>query len=371
MQTFYKPGIPYFVAMMLQDCDGNPMKNALIELLVEEDNIQNVTTDANGKAQCVIDMSRYDSDDLFIKAFYIQDEYDGSSQNTSDISSYLYLPRFRSRTGDYIQAYAPQLELDCGKTYDVKVHYLFSREGLLEGARNISFYYLMVSQDKIVKSGERLVDVSSTLQGQFSLSVTIPSQYSSSIDIMVYCMLQSEVLSSHVHLIMEKCFKNQVSLIFSASEGASGSDVNLMLKADPKSLCGLQIIDSSILLHLNNWPLTPEKLEHVLYHPDKLVARWNQFTWDPDRLCGVNASFYDSPLPYDDEGFANLEFQHAGLIFATNASLQNPQMCEKIRGAARHVSMQKNMYLHEKYYKYYRNTFHGGLDKQWTNYPSP
>eukprot|EP00079_Xenopus_tropicalis_P031509 XP_017945280.1 PREDICTED: ovostatin-like [Xenopus tropicalis] len=275
-----KPGIPYVVGMTLRDRELKPMKNEVIELQIDYNNVHNLTTDAEGKAQYEIDMATYERPYLFITANYKDPGEESRPEWLDDPLDYIMAERFYSLTGSYIQVDYPQKELSCGKTYDIPVRYLLSPEGLGGGIRNISFYFLMVSRGKIVSSGEHSVDVSDKLPclrateqdknmdvnitrcGNFSLSLTMPSQYSPSINIVVYSMLQAEVITGIAHLNMEKCLKHQVSLSFSASDGAPGSDVYLMLKADPGSLCGLQIIDSSILLHNNKGQITAEEVRH-------------------------------------------------------------------------------------------------------------
>uniref|UniRef100_A0A1B8Y599 Alpha-2-macroglobulin bait region domain-containing protein n=1 Tax=Xenopus tropicalis TaxID=8364 RepID=A0A1B8Y599_XENTR len=364
-----KPGIPYVVGMTLRDRELKPMKNEVIELQIDYNNVHNLTTDAEGKAQYEIDMATYERPYLFITANYKDPGEESRPEWLDDPLDYIMAERFYSLTGSYIQVDYPQKELSCGKTYDIPVRYLLSPEGLGGGIRNISFYFLMVSRGKIVSSGEHSVDVSDKLPclrateqdknmdvnitrcGNFSLSLTMPSQYSPSINIVVYSMLQAEVITGIAHLNMEKCLKHQVSLSFSASDGAPGSDVYLMLKADPGSLCGLQIIDSSILLHNNKGQITAEELEYALYNQEIEFMENHLVPEEPETPCiEVNGS--DSVLFYR-EGSAYFDFQNAGLIFATNTSLQRPWIC----GDTGYFLRQRMMLHNTKYKKHHYNTF--------------
>ncbi|XP_031761258.1 ovostatin-like isoform X2 [Xenopus tropicalis] len=375
-----KPGIPYVVGMTLWDRELKPMKNEVIELEINYENVQNLTTDAEGKAQYEIDMATYDSSYLFISANYKGPGEESRPERLDDPLDYIIADRFYSLTGSYIQVDYPQKELSCGKTYDIPVRYLLSPEGLGGGVRNISFYFLMVSRGKIVSSGEHSVDVSDKLPclrateqdknvtfgevlvdvnmtrcGNFSLSLTMPSQYSPRINIVVYSMLQAEVITGIAHLNMEKCLKHQVSLSFSASEGAPGSDVYLMLKADPGSLCGLQIIDSSILLHNNKGQITAEELEYALYNQEIGFMQNHLVPEEPETPC-IEGNGSDSVLFYR-EGSAYFDFQNAGLIFATNTSLQRPWICGDLRRSRGYFFRQRMMLHNTKYKKHHYNTF--------------
>eukprot|EP00079_Xenopus_tropicalis_P031521 XP_017945292.1 PREDICTED: murinoglobulin-2-like [Xenopus tropicalis] len=210
-------------------------------------------------------------------------------------------------------------------------------------------------QDKNMTFGEVLVDVNMTRCGNFSLSLTMPSQYSPSINIVVYSMLQAEVITDIAHLNMEKCLKHQVSLSFSASDGAPGSDVYLMLKADPGSLCGLQIIDSSILLHNNKGQITAEELEYALYNQEVVFMENHLVPEEPETSC-IKGNGSDSVLFYR-EGSAYFDFQNAGLIFATNTSLQRPWICGDLRRSRGYFFRQRMMLHNTKYKKHHYNTF--------------
>ncbi|OCT71346.1 hypothetical protein XELAEV_18034326mg [Xenopus laevis] len=184
--------------------------------------------------------------------------YDSNWVMPSYSNAYYSAMRFYSRTGSHVQLNAPQQELSCGKGQSLQVYYSLSKEGLGEKGNTISFYYMVMSKVKIVDFGSRSVDVSSSQRGSFSFDVPVSSELAPGADVVVYSILESEVIASTARLNVQKCFQNNVSMSFSEAEGMPGSKIMLKLKADAKSLCGLRIIDSSLLLLNQNGQLTAD-----------------------------------------------------------------------------------------------------------------
>ncbi|KAE8589684.1 hypothetical protein XENTR_v10017697 [Xenopus tropicalis] len=347
MRPFYKPGIPYPVSMTLVNSIGKPIKNEKIELLVAGNSVQNLTTDQSGKATYEIDTSKYEQTQLDIQANYKNTETcaDSNWVVPSYSNAYYSAGRFYSRTGSYVQMNAPKQELSCGKVQSMKVHYSLSKEGLGEKVNTVSFYHLVMSKVKIVDSGSHSVDVSKSRRGSFSFDIPVSSELAPGANVVVYSLLDSEVIEETIHLNVENCFENQVSLSFSEAEGMPGSNVKLKLKADPKSMCGLKIVDSSTLLLSQNGQLTPEVIYNALRYLSLNGYYVGQYNVeppappciDPNQRVMMNGLFYQ-PVSFPGEGYTYNDFKSIGLIFVTNVSLHKPEVCgQNVWGGGRPV----------------------------------
>ncbi|XP_041426101.1 ovostatin [Xenopus laevis] len=336
MLPFYKQGIPYSVSMTLVDALGKPIKNETIELRLAGNFLQNLTTDSAGKATYEIDTSKYEQIQLDIQANYKNTEtcYDSNWVMPSYSNAYYSAMRFYSRTGSHVQLNAPQQELSCGKGQSLQVYYSLSKEGLGEKGNTISFYYMVMSKVKIVDFGSRSVDVSSSQRGSFSFDVPVSSELAPGADVVVYSILESEVIASTARLNVQKCFQNNVSMSFSEAEGMPGSKIMLKLKADAKSLCGLRIIDSSLLLLNQNGQLTADMVYNSLRYLSLNGYNVRKYNVeppkppciDPSQRVRMNGLFYE-PVNFPGEGYTYNDFKSIGLIFATNVSLHKPEVC--------------------------------------------
>ncbi|CAH2323293.1 Hypothetical predicted protein, partial [Pelobates cultripes] len=67
MNTYYKRGLPFKASVVLTDEKNNPMQGEKIELEINRNIIQNVTTNADGRATYEIDTSNFVEDNFTIK----------------------------------------------------------------------------------------------------------------------------------------------------------------------------------------------------------------------------------------------------------------------------------------------------------------
>ncbi|OCT69769.1 hypothetical protein XELAEV_18036693mg [Xenopus laevis] len=317
MQQYYKPGIPYLAAMTLVNAAGDPLRNKTIELHVNGNRVQNLTTDRNGKARYEIDVTGIEQPQLSIQATYKNSErcYDSNWEIPIYSNDVYSVTRFFSHTGSYVEIRSPQQELRCRTSYTIKVYYSLGPKALGNSTK-VSFYYLVMSKSKIVKSGQQPVDLRRSLSGAFRLNLMVSPELAPGFDVIVYSMLQSEVIAHEIRLNTEKCFKHQVSLSFSASQGTPGSNVNLTLKSDPRSLCGLRVIDSSLLLLGPDTQLTAERVYNALRYINQVGYYVGGYNVEPpsppcfDVLQRVlDDGFIYQPVQFPGEGYAYNEFK--------------------------------------------------------------
>ncbi|KAM4704402.1 ovostatin-like [Rhinophrynus dorsalis] len=336
MQQYYKHKIPYFISVLLVNAVGHPIPGEDITLQVNGKVLQNLTTNADGRADYELDTSSYVQPQLDIQALYKNGEqcYDPNWVMPSYSNAYFTATRFYSRTRSFVQVQGPREELKCGQSYQIKVQYSLSTQGLGKDVKTASFFYLAMSKVQIVQHGEQSVDVSNSLQGEFTFNLQGSYKLAPVADVIVYSFMLSEVIAHTVHLKVEKCFNNEVSMNFSKAEGIPGSSVDLKLRATSRSLCGLRVVDTSVELLNPNQDLSPE----MVYMAMQLTSLNGYYVGgynveepappcsDGDQEIFVDGIYY-KPTSFSGEGDSYEQFKSVGLIFATNASIIKPQVC--------------------------------------------
>uniref|UniRef100_A0A8C5QQT7 Uncharacterized protein n=1 Tax=Leptobrachium leishanense TaxID=445787 RepID=A0A8C5QQT7_9ANUR len=336
MQRYFKPRMPYYVRIHVLNAAGQPLGNETVALQVAGTITQNLTTAEDGSAECNLDTSTFLESEISIQAVFKQTEqcYDANWLTPTFSNDYFTVTRFYSRTLSYMQAQAPSEELLCGKTYDIKVQYALSKEGVGEGNAAASLTYLILSKASIVQHGHQELDLSSSLNGEVSFGVVVSPDLAPVCDVLMYIILSEEVIADTKRINTEKCFSHQVSMNFSAEEAIPGSTVDLTVSAAPSSLCGLLVTDSSMLILSEKQDITPESIYNALryttltgyYAAGFNVAPLSPPCVDPKNFLFLKGLYYQA-MSYSNEGDAYQVFQDIGLMVATNSTVHKPEVC--------------------------------------------
>ncbi|XP_069837887.1 ovostatin-like [Dendropsophus ebraccatus] len=336
MEGYYKRGLPYYVEITAEDGRQSPLSYQVIELQVDGVTVKNLTTDANGKATDFLDTSELDQPIIGIQLIYKNPEqcYDSNFIIPTYSNDYYSITRAYSRSGSFVQIQGPKEELQCGQTYSLTARYIFSQLGLQEGETTANFSYMIMSRTKIIETGKIPADLSTSLQGEVAMTIQITADHAPGIGVIVYYMLEKEVVASTIHLNTEKCFKSQVSLQFSERKAKPGSTVNLEMISASLSGCFVRLYDSRLLLLQQDEPLTPATVYSSLQYNSLngyYIAGYN--VAPPDPPC-INANkqvlidgLYYSPVDYQYEEDAFQQLSSVGILFITNTTLTKPTLC--------------------------------------------
>ncbi|KAM9323747.1 ovostatin-like [Gastrophryne carolinensis] len=268
MLPYFKKGIPYPVEVMVEDGLGQPQSNLTVQLQVNTVTVQNLTSDKNGKAYYEVDTSGFGTSEVELQLIYMnaQQCYDSNWVVPNYSNDYRSIRRFFSPTQTFVQLQGPREDLECGATYNILVRYVISRDALEEGQTIVKFVFMALSRAKIVEFGEHSVSISTSLQGQFTLTYKVSPDHVPTVQYVVLSMLKKDLVADTTQLNLEKCFKNQVSLKFSSEEGTPGSQVDLNVRATSKSTCIARVFDSSLLLMDQGQTLTPSTVYNALQY---------------------------------------------------------------------------------------------------------
>ncbi|XP_069836044.1 ovostatin-like [Dendropsophus ebraccatus] len=336
MEGSYKKGLSYYVEITAVDGRQSPLIDQVIELQVDGVTVKNLTTDANGKAKDFIDTSEFSQPTVSIQLNYKNPEqcYDSNFIVPTYSNDYYSITRAYSRSGSFVQIQGPKEELQCGQTYSLTARYIFSQSGLQEGETTADFSHIIMSRTSIIDSGKISTDLSKSLQGEFNITLQITADHAPGIDVIVYCMLEKEVVASTIHLNTEDCFKNQVSLAFSEKKAKPGSTVNLDITSAPRSVCGVRLYDSSLLLLQQDQSLTAASVYLSLQYNSLngyYVAGYNVAPPSPPCVDAnkqvVIDGLYYSPVDYQNEEDTFQQLSSVGILFITNTTIQKPTLC--------------------------------------------
>uniref|UniRef100_A0AAY4ACF6 Alpha-2-macroglobulin-like n=1 Tax=Denticeps clupeoides TaxID=299321 RepID=A0AAY4ACF6_9TELE len=212
--------------------------NFTVQKLWSRNLLLNLTTDSDGIARFSLSTSNLPEENIELS-----------------VSCFLYPTNMTIATPDKATASSLSIksistEVQCGIDVPVTIQYVIVGETM--DTESVDIIYLVLSKGEIVLHGHRKGPVDGSLsivKGEVSFSLTITPEMAPSVQILAYSVLPSQrVLAQSKHLPTEKCFRNQVSLLFSPSRAVPGERNTLQLSAQPGSLCGLSAVDQSVLL---------------------------------------------------------------------------------------------------------------------------
>uniref|UniRef100_A0A663LVL5 Alpha-2-macroglobulin n=1 Tax=Athene cunicularia TaxID=194338 RepID=A0A663LVL5_ATHCN len=280
--SHYKPGIPFFGQVKLVDGSGAPIANEVVRISLQGSQTTNYTTDEEGRARFALNTSTLYFDSVGIRATHKVHPYcyDRSWVVPYYEEGYLHLKRFYSPSKSFLKIEPKTETLTCGSSTEVRVHYIFTPEAIGE-QKKIVIYYLVMAKGIIKQAGTHILDLDQeSANGVFLLQLPVQTDIAPVAQVLVYTTVPSrEVIADTTKFNVEKCFKNKVDLNFSASEGLPSSDVHLLFRASPNSLCAVRAVDKSVLLMKSEADLSPSSVYSLL--PVKELRDYN---YGPDTV---------------------------------------------------------------------------------------
>ncbi|XP_032869066.1 alpha-2-macroglobulin-like protein 1 [Amblyraja radiata] len=226
--------------------------------------------------------------------------------------------------------------MPCDSQLDLPVNYVF--QNLPQGAPlHLDLFHLVMAKGKIIslESTPLIVGGTHGPQGALTLPLRLPALLAPTARLLVFTALPSgEMVAHSTHIHMDKCFRNKVQLSFSVPEELPGRQVSLHVDAAPGSLCGLRIVDHSVLLLKPERELTAQSVYSLLPVTDLNDYPYSVRDYDSHN-CVPETD--DSLLSLDDKNsvtdVAQL-LQDLGLKVFTDLDYQVPLNCETRRGVA-------------------------------------
>ncbi|TFJ98933.1 tyrosine-protein phosphatase non-receptor type 18 [Platysternon megacephalum] len=338
VDSHYKPGIPFFGQVKLVDGTNAPITNETVQISVEESGYKvNYTTDDQGRARFALDTSKFKFASIGLRATHKigYQCYDRSWTSPLYELGYFRAKRFYSLSNSFLKIEPVSEMLSCGRTQEVRVHYILKPEAVGE-QKEIVFYYLVMAKGGIVRAGTQALAVEhGDVNGTFSLMLPVESDIAPLAQMLIYTISPSqEPIADSVKFQVENCFANKVDLHFSPAEGLPASDTHLWVGASPGSLCAIRAVDKSVLLMKPEAELSPSSVYNLL--PVKELQGYHYGTdmlpMDPQEECIaaekiiVNGVTY-APVSEPDEEDTYSILKEMGLKVFTNSKVRKPHYC--------------------------------------------
>ncbi|XP_030632009.1 alpha-2-macroglobulin [Chanos chanos] len=302
--------------------NGTPISNKEVYVLERKGwstkELFSLTTDINGMAHFSINTTDRPAEDIQLVASVSKDISHRSrtphfEYQRKDITLYRpatpdtpYVPRHNALTIEGLKE-----PLACETEIPVTIRYTFFED--VEDS--VDLIYLTLSKGVIVHYGAMKAagkKVDGVISGKVSFNLPVSTEISPVVQILAYCVLSNEtVIVETKNFKTEKCFKNKVSLQFSPTKAVPAEENTLQLSAEPGSLCGLSVVDKSVLILEPGKGLDTEKIFNLL--PVTSLSDY------PDELEDI----LECPHVKSND-YAHDVFRSVGLKMATNLEMRKP-----------------------------------------------
>ncbi|XP_072334709.1 alpha-2-macroglobulin-like [Scyliorhinus torazame] len=336
VESYYKSGLEYKGQIRMQYSTGGPVSNATIYLFNSlKPGAEKVSTDENGIALFSLDTSSWEYLPVSFTAIY-QGQLQGNEYRNTlphHQSAHHLVKPFYSRSNSYFSIRNHRHDLACDSELDVNVGYTIKALSAQE-KHDLDVFYLVMSRGLIVAFKKKTISVggSEGTKGHFHLSLPINAAMSPAFRLLVFTILpDGETIGDSAKFQVSKCFRNKVSLHFSVAEDLPKSHVNLDVHAAPDSLCGLRVVDRSVLLLKPEKELSRNSVYSLLPVLD-LSGYHYRVQEGAQEFCRRQGRWSEPVSMNDAIGDFALLLQDMGLKILTNTEYHRPIECEMSEG---------------------------------------
>ncbi|XP_073451729.1 alpha-2-macroglobulin-like protein 1 [Aquarana catesbeiana] len=326
-ESTYNPGMPYSGLLALTDSFGDPLAGHRVHLSFPSQNMQTLVTNEKGQVSFTFEnTSSWTGQVKLVARTNLSERKHVPNFITPDYGyAELNLNSIYSRSKSLLKIHSFHVVLPCEGQHEAKVDYIIKRTELEHKAEHLDLQYLVTSEGSIEQSGLLSIPISKEnedLQGETAVKLSLTPGTSSSLRVFVYILLPNgELVWDSTVFKKQRCFKNKVSVGFSPDEVLPGSDVSLQVQAAPGSLCGLRVVDKSVVLMKPEAELTNEKIYNLFPYSD---------SGDYDyRIQEKESCYYSEHSTTRPKGFLDvyrLSKQMKLKIF-TSAEIKKPEKC--------------------------------------------
>ncbi|KAL1791017.1 pregnancy zone protein-like, partial [Sigmodon hispidus] len=336
VDSYYRPGLPFFGQVLLVDEKNQPMPNKNISVRVDLAGYHSTfTTDEHGLVNIVIDTSKFTHSHMDITASYKDNTvcYDNWWLDEFHTQAHQSATRIFSPSKSYIHAELVLGTLACGETQEIRTHYILNKD-VLKVEKDLTFYYLIKARGSIFSSGSHVLSLEQgTEKGVFSFPIQVEPGMAPVAQLLIYAILpDGEVVADTQKLQIENCFANKVNLAFSSAQSLPASDSHLKVTATPRSLCALRAVDQSVLLLKPEAELSPQSIYNLLPEKSSDGVHYRHPTHSYGENC-INAEdithngIVYTPKQDLSDADANSIFESIGLNIFTNSIIHKPHFC--------------------------------------------
>ncbi|XP_031760640.1 alpha-2-macroglobulin-like 1 isoform X3 [Xenopus tropicalis] len=347
----YKPGIPYSGTVKVVDANDDPIPNQIVYLTSHSNEVnKTLVSDENGLASFQLENTAEWKGQLSLRASTTTqdagfDFLQGRLITPNDVSASLMLKPFHSPSKSFLKLHSQQGALPCEGQRDVRVEYIIPNSALGIEVKHMELHYLVASKGSVKDSGSVEVPItsegggSSELRGEVSIKLTLSADVSPTLRALAFISLPNgELVADSATFKLQRCFKNKVSVGFSPDEVLPGADVSLQVQAAAGSLCGLRVVDQSVVLMKPDKELTADQIHNLFPFPD--FGGYDARVQDSDDHCPFYPWFHRPMwkrsivlppwhMPHEDEVDVYSLFKDMRLKIVTSAEIKKPLRCRE------------------------------------------
>ncbi|XP_073451722.1 alpha-2-macroglobulin-like [Aquarana catesbeiana] len=293
----YKSGIPFSGLVKVVDAGDNPIPGIKVYLrsLINSIN-ETLVTDDNGQASFSVNTSEWKGRISLSARTNLQDQPYVYGNIVPDYGkANLNLKPFYSRNKSFLKLHSLDKVLPCEGQQEVQVEYIIKHTELKNGIDHFDLHYLVTFKGSVQDYGSLEISTENKnedLHGKATLKLPLSAGTSSTFRALVYTILpDGDIVADSAKYRIQQCLQNKVLIGFSPDEVLPGSDVSLKVQAAPGSLCGLRVVDQSVVLMKPDKELTADKV-------------YNLFPFRDDGRYDYRIKESEGPCPYYDYDFS-------------------------------------------------------------------
>ncbi|XP_030260679.1 alpha-2-macroglobulin-P-like [Sparus aurata] len=289
--------------------------------------LQNLTTDSDGIASFSLNTTSFKGNIQLLARLAERPERQTGHYETAHHTLSMVQPSApHIKSVSSLEVKGKDKPLPCEKEETISIQYTIVGE--TQGS--VDVMYLILSRGTIVTQGLKTVDVQNNhvTEGEVSFTLKASPEIAPVVQVVAYTVLPSETVIAHsADFSTEKCLSNKVSLEFSPSSAVPGEETTLQVTAQPDSLCGVSVVDQSVLIKEPGKTLDKDKIFDLL--PVKKASSFPHDVEDPVSCLNVRQRRYI--MPNHDDNSAYGVFKKLGLKMATNLFFRMPS-CVNFKG---------------------------------------
>nr|BAR45603.1 alpha-2-macroglobulin 3 [Ammothea sp. RS-2014] len=298
---YFRPGLPYFGEFVVKKPDKEPAADVLILVCYEVNNTKecrNFTSDDKGIIKFTIPPQKPEVVAISVEATLAL--FESEHYNNQSYQEKLYQPQqqiplapWYSPSGSFLDV-KPVLDiLSCDTEVPLNIMYTTNGEDIIlnyqvlsrgriidYGKKSYKFNIDDYNEDhsvirnetedsgKVKRSIDPSINVNYSLPqhiGKFSLPIQIKAEMAPITRVFVYYIRpDGEVVASYTTLKVMPCFVNKASFTFEKKSIKPGVSAKYKIRASPKSLCAIGVVDKSSNLLKTGHQITAERLFEIM-----------------------------------------------------------------------------------------------------------
>ncbi|XP_039080347.1 pregnancy zone protein-like [Hyaena hyaena] len=338
VDMYFGRGIPFFGQVLLVNEKDQPIPNKTVVVTVNVNAFRSTfITDENGLADISIDTSDFTFPSFTVTVTYKENthcfddwwlqEFHTSAQHT--------VRHISSPSKSYVHLESVTGTVACGQIQEIRAQYILNEE-ILKDEKDLTFYYLIKARGIIARSGTHVLSIErGNMKGVFAFSFQVEPDIAFAAQLLLYSILPNgEIIADTKEIDTENCFANKVGLSFSSVQSLPASNINLEVSATRHSLCGLRVVDQSVLLMKPRDELSPQLVYDLLPPKKAPTFMYGGFIDDDenDEKCTHVKDIVHDGIIYTpkwgvkDDDVLTI-FAYAGVKIFTNSEVYSTSFC--------------------------------------------